>query len=306
MKKILNLFGTLLTITSLGFLATTLYKHISSIPPFGWTMDGALSIICGVAYFHLAFFFITKAWLCLLENIGVYMPFSQGYAIMGRSQIAKYLPGNVFHYAGRIALASKYSVSTEATTLTTGLEAGLILIAAALIILVGLSVGNISLVRPFLPMSNLSGIMYGAIAVLLVLLAVSVMLSKSLRSWFVARRSYLQTKGIICALFLYLIYFAPVGFVIHFILQSLWPLNTLPSWIEFASGFSFAWVLGFVVPGASGGIGIREAVFVALFGGQIGQGLAVGGAILLRIITSIADVATFLLASWLSRKYPVS
>jgi uncharacterized membrane protein YbhN (UPF0104 family) len=42
---------------------------------------------------------------------------------------------------------------------------------------------------------------------------------------------------------------------------------------------------------------VREAVFVGLFESQMGAGLAVGLAVLLRFITILSDLLTFAIAS---------
>jgi len=93
-----------------------------------------------------------------------------------------------------------------------------------------------------------------------------------------------------------------LGIVISLLLTTLWGINTGMHWYQFTWGFTLAWVLGFVTPGASGGIGIRELVFVGLYGKELGEGLAVGLAVVLRVITSIGDLLTFALAYWLGRQ----
>ena len=53
--------------------------------------------------------------------------------------------------------------------------------------------------------------------------------------------------------------------------------------------FSIAWLLGTALPGASAGIGVREAVIIGLGQLMAGADLALS-AILLRALTVIADV----------------
>jgi len=65
-------------------------------------------------------------------------------------------------------------------------------------------------------------------------------------------------------------------------------------------GICLAWVLGFIVPGTPGGIGIREVILAELYAQELGQGIAIGLSIVLRVITSLGDLVTFGLAYWVS------
>jgi glycosyltransferase 2 family protein len=56
------------------------------------------------------------------------------------------------------------------------------------------------------------------------------------------------------------------------------------------SAFSFAWVLGLVVPGAPGGIGVFEATAIALLNAQIPTGTILGGVALYRLISILAEL----------------
>jgi uncharacterized membrane protein YbhN (UPF0104 family) len=54
--------------------------------------------------------------------------------------------------------------------------------------------------------------------------------------------------------------------------------------------FSIAWMAGFIVPGAPGGIGVREAVIIFFITPIIGEAQGVAIAIALRFITLLGDV----------------
>ncbi|MCI5218992.1 MAG: hypothetical protein D3914_07335 [Candidatus Electrothrix sp. LOE2] len=69
--------------------------------------------------------------------------------------------------------------------------------------------------------------------------------------------------------------------------------------LEHAGGvltaFSVSWIAGFLTPGSPGGIGVREAAFVASLSSFIEERHALVIAIVMRIITSGGDVAFFLM-----------
>ena len=54
--------------------------------------------------------------------------------------------------------------------------------------------------------------------------------------------------------------------------------------------FSIAWIAGFIIPGAPGGIGVREAVIIFFITPIIGEAQSIAVAIALRFITLLGDV----------------
>ena len=61
-----------------------------------------------------------------------------------------------------------------------------------------------------------------------------------------------------------------------------------------AGAAAVAWAAGLVVVFAPSGIGARELAFVALAGSALPHGAASAGAVLLRLVTVVAELATLL------------
>jgi len=59
------------------------------------------------------------------------------------------------------------------------------------------------------------------------------------------------------------------------------------------AAYAFSWVAGFLVPGAPGGLGVRESVLIFLLRDSVPAGDAVLGAVLFRIVTLLGDVLFF-------------
>ena len=66
------------------------------------------------------------------------------------------------------------------------------------------------------------------------------------------------------------------------------------SWPVVVGAFGLAWIAGFLIPGAPAGLGVREALFVALIAPEVGAGAALACAILHRLVTAIADLVVAL------------
>jgi uncharacterized membrane protein YbhN (UPF0104 family) len=303
MKNIINFLGRLLAVVSIVLLVIKLVHHFHEIPPFTWGLSAYLSLLGFVAACVVIGVISSYVWRILLRGGGVFLRLREAYIIMGQSQIAKYLPGNVFHYVGRFALARRQSISTEAIVLSTGAETFVVIATSAAIVIIGLffSGGMPPWMKETLGTASLL-IVFSAIALVAVIVSAAAFFSIRLRSQIRAGLAYLQVGRVGIAMFLYLVVFSVVGIFLSILTTALWGMNTGVTWYHFTWGFALAWLLGFITPGAPGGIGIRELVFVGLYGKELGEGLAVGLAVVLRVITSLGDLATFGLAYWLGRR----
>jgi uncharacterized membrane protein YbhN (UPF0104 family) len=63
-----------------------------------------------------------------------------------------------------------------------------------------------------------------------------------------------------------------------------------PGLAHVLGAYTLAWVAGYVVVFAPGGLGVREAVFVWLLSGSVGQSAALSVAVASRVVTLLADV----------------
>lgn len=69
--------------------------------------------------------------------------------------------------------------------------------------------------------------------------------------------------------------------------------------------FLVSWLVGFVVPGAPGGIGIREATIVLLLGPVVGEADALAFSFLMRVIAVLGDAVLFLFGKVWGGMYPM-
>ena len=60
--------------------------------------------------------------------------------------------------------------------------------------------------------------------------------------------------------------------------------------------FSLAWVAGFIIPGAPGGIGVREVVLIFFLSPIIGEPEGIAVAIALRFVTLLGDIFFFIVS----------
>lgn len=77
-------------------------------------------------------------------------------------------------------------------------------------------------------------------------------------------------------------------------------LTPLPGeiWLPIISRFSLAWLAGLVIPGAPGGLGVVEALAVPLLQDQMAVAVILGAVALYRLISTLAEALGAGLAHW--------
>jgi uncharacterized membrane protein YbhN (UPF0104 family) len=175
--------------------------------------------------------------------------------------VAKYVPGSVWQYAGRAALARSHGVPMRpfAKSLPIELLASACAAAAFSILLVG---------------------WWGVIAVLVVF---ALVVTADALSPDGARRAALRATGLYGATW--------VLVSLCFCLAARAFVDVPTSDIPFYAGaFAASWVVGLVAVYAPGGLGVREAVLVALLRGKIGSADALVVAAASRGVLTFVDL----------------
>lgn len=285
---------------SLVFLFDKLIRHFREIPDFIWGPRLLLIFVVAITLSAITVAIGAYAWGILLRGGGIALSLRQVYMVMGQAQIAKYLPGNVFQYLGRLALGTKIGIPAETILLSIGVETLLVIVTATIIAVIGLFFDR----RAFAWLMENMDTNVRTLILLIVFLSVAIVpiLLFYSRRWIYQRLSYLHPSRLSMAMGLYLTVFIVFGMLISLLLKVLWGIDSDLKWYKFAWGFALAWVMGFIVPGAPGGLGIREAVFIGLYSRDIGEGVVIGLAFILRVVTIMGDLLAFGLAYWIARQ----
>lgn len=249
--------------------------------------------ICSIIY-GTSELLLSIAWRQLLILCGQKCISQQlCHTIYGKTQLAKYIPGNIFHFSGRHLLGNAAGISHRILTSAAIYEIlGLLTISG----IIGCS--GIILLRienTYLSVSQITGIIF--IAILL-----SIVVTIFVPYFIKARDITLPQLNIwlsICKLwtiyFLYSIFFLNAGLLLVLIINTFVVINLFIA-IKVITVFSIAWLAGFVVPGAPGGIGVREAVIIYSIAPIIGEAQAVAAAIALRLVTIFGDIWFFIIS----------
>ncbi len=300
MKTFLTWIGRILTLIAIGFLAVRLYDQYTLLPQIEFNLDFLIAIIAGLLLTVFLNFTGGIIWNLLLKIFSVNTSILACAKITMIAQIGKYLPGNVFHYVGRATIGKTYGIKNSVTVVTIMIET-ITVIAVSLTIFITGSLFNpekLLNLYQFIPvdhyLDNKVFISLVILAAVLLLISFTVLYRGTLQkiiSIVTTPGSYYKYGAVIL---LYVFSFVLIGLILFVLQRSLFPEITSISLFQYFWIFSFAWVAGFVVPGAPGGIGIREAIFLLLFSASLGEGNAITLIIGHRIIMIAGDFLTLI------------
>lgn len=264
------------------------------IDEVGWSI---LAIATGITL--LAHTWAGWIWTWVLQELKQPVSSIKFIQVYLKTNIAKYLPGNVWHHYGRIVAAKNANVSPGAATLSVLLEP--LLMAAAALILVVLF-GNQFAANS----TNFTLQIVRIISLLIILCALHPRFLNKLIGIVYKLKAQKSSAQSAPKLGIRRYPLRPllgeIGFLglrgMGFIITvfAIMPVNF--SQIPLLLGaFSFAWLLGFVVPGAPGGLGVFEATAIAILQHRFPSAAIISAIALYRLISIIAEVAGAVLAT---------
>ncbi len=216
----------------------------------------------------------------------------EAYRIHSRTQVAKYLPGNVFHFAGRHVRALRLGAENRPLLFASAAEILLMLLAAA-----GLTV----LALPRLHVV-LGSVEFRLTTVAFLGFAVALIPAAFIGRRLLRRFTRVEVGSLAPALACYAALLLAVSGLFLGLLTAVSGDDALWAWREVLGGYALSWAIGFVTPGAPAGLGVREAVLVCLLGPQLGRSAVLTAALLMRLVTSLGDVVFFLQAVAFDRR----
>ena len=287
-KKYTGPLSTAIVIVSFFYLGKTLYQYgikfdISLLDLKFW-----LILLALVSVYFISIIILSLSWYRMLKALKNKITFLQCLHIMAKTQFAKYIPGNVFHYAGRHVLGARAGVPHMDLVTTVLLETVWYAFTAIL-----LGSGCLIFYSYSLLLKNTNFFVLAAIFLLVPFFIYAFFslekikkvsnLSKISLPDFV-RLSFSTISLYLIALFLYSILFWSLSQQIA--------RQELP-FLLLAGVFCLSWLIGFITPGAPAGIGVREAVMVASLANVMEKPTVLSLAIAFRLATTVGETLLF-------------
>ncbi len=293
--------GSTAALVAFAFVLITLRENLGAMPPVVFGVPLVVAAALGVCANVLVAVLGAVVWCTLLWRAGVVVSWRRSFAICGTAQIGKYLPGNVFHFAGRVALAAREGIAVPVAAASITLET-LGVVGTGVLVALPLLVDRWASFRELFGMSTVAfWLLLAAIAAVVAALGWW-LARKGLRETVAVARGMLHPRVLLLVLACNAACFVLLGASLFLIAEAasshgsgmtLWPC---------IGAFALAWVLGFVTPGAPGGVGIREAVFLIVIGGAVDAGTGAALGIVSRLQSVVADIVIFALARAFDRR----
>lgn len=287
-KKYGRLLGTLLSFVCLAWIVCRFAAGgvLGRVIQSGRGGDIAMHVFlaaaiygAGVVMLALAWWFLQRAFagsaVRVLPTMGAYL----------LTQFGKYLPGNVVQYVGRHVLLRNKGLGHTALVCCTLAEAGLLAASATLF--------AAPLLHLYLPIATPGRVVGGALAGVVAAMGVFAF-TRARVAWLRRTVDVFVPWRLLVSLALYLIFFAVMGLTLLAVADR--EVQFGPSRGFLIAVAALSWLAGYFVIGAPAGLGVREAVFLALLKGALPEDAILLLVAAFRAATFGGDLLAFLLA----------
>jgi uncharacterized membrane protein YbhN (UPF0104 family) len=288
MRRMLRWFGAGIVALSLYYVGRSLLGHFDDILALEWGRRAIAVTLAGTVVYTFSLVALAASWTVIAITA---LPDGRQLAIAtriyARSGIAKYLPGNIFHLVGRQLLGRALGVSQARLAVATATEIALSLLSVWLVAAAVFA----AVPGPISRGLSLLAFVLGALAAI-------ALVSPNLR-WMVPRTAPVLDRvvgdargpefGV--ALALNLSFFLCLALIAGSVFRALTG-EPLPL-MQVGAVYLSAWLAGYIVPGASGGLGVREAALLVLMDGAAGQPAVLAFALAMRVQSILGDLCFF-------------
>lgn len=296
-KKVLDIIGKVFTVLCLGFIV---YKFLSFDVDFSMLLNfkTLLVVIACMVLLAIPPYLNSFSYQKILQVLGVKQTnVKEIIDIYVSSNIGKYLPGNVMHFAGRNVLGSKYGLSNKSLLAASVFEVGLK-------VLVGVLISATFSYRYFVLIirENFNEyLLYIIIAVALIIVAVAVFFTRRYRTEIKIQNIFKNTSYVII---MDIIVFAINIICFLLIYSAVAGSASVASQNVFTIGgiYILAWLVGYLTPGAPGGIGVKEAVMIFLLAGIMADSDILLVGVIARLCNILGDTLAFFVNKIVNKK----
>lgn len=273
LRKALNCAGSIIALLSVLFVAHRIDAYWSQVPDNTFTFTLLLLILLLASVYGAANVILSSAWRLLMTRLDQPISVRIATRIYGLTQLAKYVPGNIFQFAGRQFMAMSYGFSGKAIAKSAFLELLLLMLTGA---------GFILWMLPLLfPVFSIA---YG--------LSLFIMVGM-LIAWGLKWRGQGGLIRVVARYFLFLFISGAIFLCVLYSIVDSWNMS-LAQVLPLIGAYVIAWLAGLVTPGSPAGVGIREFLLILLLKPFFSEIDIVMAVILSRITTVAGDCIFYL------------
>lgn len=269
-KRLLNWAGTILALLGVFFVLERLlvYRTELSFDDWHWQGFTALATLC-IAYCG-ANLFLALGWHALLSYLKAAQEIKWSLRVYAITQVAKYLPGNIFQFAGRQVIGASAGIPHKTLLQSSFWEIALLTLSAGVFLPL--------FAYKVLPLSQQTA--FAAFCLLvLTLVALFIWCIPIKLSW--AAASY--AGQVITSSAIFVGVFSLAG----------GDVSSGFGMLTIMAGFALSWLAGLLTPGAPAGIGVREAALIFFLSSLATPATILTAAVLGRVVTTLGDLMFF-------------
>ena len=294
-NKILNYFKWVWVAAVIGFLVYYFIKHLpeaiqyfQSIPP-------------GTIIFSVLLLFIARLLIIFLAmqsvKTGDWHPkYSQMFSIFSISQLGKYVPGGIWHFAARINSYKENNLSNARVFQTMVIESIWMVSGAIAFVAIMFSIQHAqtgAVIIKSIPTTELFWSLLPWATIISWIIGLIIIDRR-----YPIKRSVSVAGRIALLMILQTCIWLALGGSYFLLFQTAGKENI---WLVMG-GYALSWVTGYVVPFAPGGIGVREAVQVFIFSPIAAPELIAIISIVHRMLYTITEVILGLIGFLIARR----
>ncbi len=288
MKTIQRLVSTAIIAIIFYFLITNLVSNWQKIP-FAELRFEPIHLVISFCFLFVYFLMLTLGWKNILKELGGIIQFSKAFWIISTSQIAKYVPGGIWYTLGRVYLCREEKVRSEIVFLSVILETCILMLTNLVIFLISLIfIKDAAVLHPVLSLIFIAVLLvalYPPLFNWLVNLALRMLKRPSIR----LEIEYLHMLKL--SIYFFGVWLAQiVGF--YFLINSIFTVG-FAHLFHLASAYTLAWITGFIVLFAPGGLGVREGMMTLLLSSILPTPLAIAMSFVARVWITLFEVLIF-------------
>ena len=300
-KRIINIVGLVMMVAAFGFLVKKFIELDVNLSML--ISPKMLLAVVGMAIVQLlCIALMAHVWRLILGGFTSILPsWIETSSVFFKSNVGKYLPGNVGHFLGRQLLGASLGLTQSQLAATSIFETVFVLISG---LLTSLIFGSRKLFETYRVMSfeHKKVLLVLIPCALAMLLAVVFLFKKypSVKEIITRLRTksfWVRATGIIL---LFCLQFLLIGAILAFLLRLSMPLSIADGPTIIAAS-TIAWLIGYITPGVPGGIGMRESVMLLVLTGYP-QEIVLSTAIIQRVIMIAGDLLAWGFGMFLTRR----
>ena len=304
--KNLKRIGNIVTLLAVLFLVQKLFTLGLDLEAFH-SKEGIFVLLLTVLIYVISTFFSSFPWKKLISIFETKkLPWKKVSYVYVKSNLLKYIPGNVFQYVGRNQLAVENQLSHANVLIASLLEILCIIASAIIFSLLICGKSTVHFVRQFgwksIPLF---------VVLLLVLCCVGLVLwrkyKQKLQEYMrlqLARFKLPCTWGtMLLIIIFYLLIFTLQSIAFYAVLNICAP-NSLPieSMQVVMGAYVLSWLIGYITPGSPGGLGVREIVLLGMLSqSAILEDSITFSLIVMRAANIVGDVLAYIFTTIIAR-----